>query len=106
MSDTRREFTMNRPKDCPSCSTWGENEQLRAENAALAAALVAKDEALRYHMEQTRPIQKTIEALALQPHADLVRKMKADAVQKYMKWAGMEGMADEYANRIQRGEVG
>jgi hypothetical protein len=30
---------MNRPKDCPSCNTWADNEALRAEVATLTRAV-------------------------------------------------------------------
>lgn len=60
-------------------------EELRAENADLAAALMAKDEALTYakRMIETGLIVpttgKVTDALDLQPHAALVAKIKADA---------------------------
>lgn len=79
-------------------------EELRAENAALAAALAAKDEALE---RCTKFTQEDYDALDLKPHAALVAKLKADAVREVAK----EGfnLSDvfllEYADRIERGEV-
>lgn len=85
--------------------------RLRAENAALAAALVAKDAALE---RCTKFTQEDYDALELKPHAALVAKIKADAVREYAKsvrnrkgsdWAHVANDADAEADRIERGKV-
>lgn len=89
-------------------------EELRAENTALAAALVAKDEALdKYRGQIDRFGNHTAaDALAIQPHAALVAKIKADAVAEQNKYLASIGMnigftesREDYADRIERGEV-
>ena len=71
--------------------------QLEAENAALAAALVAKDEALAMietqdsirdflSYQEMDLVQKTLD---LKPHAALVAKLKAAAVREYVNSLGV-----------------
>lgn len=84
-------------------------EELRAENASLASALVAKDEALE---RCTKFTQEDYDALAIQPHAALVAKIKADAVSgiaQELLDCGFHQQVVEFvlrrADRIERGEV-
>lgn len=105
--------------------------QLRAENEKLAAALAAKDAALQ---RCTKFTQEDYDALDLKPNANLVRKLKAEAVTEFLereeKWTINEAilakikadavrefvdsarptkllqkLGHEYADRIERGEV-
>lgn len=94
-------------------------EELQAADAIekLAAALVAKDEAIvkvygcyppLYSKEPVAVIAR--QALALQPHAELVAKMKADAVRSVIPEFVIEPSTQAnaikaYADRIERGEV-
>lgn len=84
----------------------------------MAAALEAKDEALRV-AERNNPDKVLItvfsKALALKPHADFVRKMKADAVREaadevevghpHITRVGASCILRELAASIERGEV-
>ena len=68
-------------------------EQLRAENAALAAALVVKDGALAIAAKEYEDMDEyapdyLCDAHALQPHAALVAKLKAEAVREYVESLG------------------
>lgn len=44
---------MNRPKDCPNCNTWGENEKLREQLAAAQATIAEMREALKLGAGET-----------------------------------------------------
>ena len=55
---------------------------LRQQLAAALAACEAKDKALVYHQEQTRPIQRTIEALAIQPDASALKAHDAALIER------------------------
>lgn len=75
----------------------------------LAAALVAKDEALRDYSNATGLY---VQALQLQPHAALINKIKADAVLKFFDryrkddFAHIHNLeAEHYAQRIEQGEA-
>ena len=101
MAKTINQFQRESRMDC-----YAENEQLRAENAALAAALVTKDAALQ---RCTKFTQEDYDALDLKPHAALVTKIKADAVREFVDSAMptklLQKLGHEYADRIERGEV-
>lgn len=78
----------------------------------LSAALAAKDEALFSCERATCHAQVSLiveEALALQPHASLVAKIKADAVREFGNdyaedKRNLKALANMYADRIERGE--
>lgn len=63
------------------------NAALTGENMELAAALVVRDEALRFYAEHPR-CAKAIEALSAKPHAALVAKIKEDAIAEYIASKG------------------
>lgn len=85
--------------DCDLVAKQKANElaQLRTENEKLAAALVAKDEALEALLgwvddwaetsdtDFPRIERQCDEALDLKPHAALVAKLKAEAVREFLE---------------------
>lgn len=84
----------------------------------LAAALAAKDEALALARKEFEGLPHSLgyefthvpkidAAIALQPHAELVAKMKSDAVREAAGHVGGETFdkLHDLADRIERGEV-
>lgn len=82
-------------------------DKLSKEYLELAAALVAKDEALdKYRGQIDRFGNHTAaDALAIKPHAALVAKIKADAVREFGFGKAISHYANAHADRIERGEV-
>lgn len=89
-----------------------QNKELVYLCEGYAAALVMKDEALRYargklnHNNLALDCVPINEAIALQPHAELVRKIKADAVREAIRILPMVisdpcTLLSEYADRIE-----
>lgn len=72
----------------------------------LSAALAAKDEALRIAEKVLGNGYRgyVTEALAIQPHASLVAKIRADAVRMFSTQYGHSIEAEEFAQRIEKGE--
>lgn len=100
-----------------------EREEAAEALEQLAAALAAKDEALALARKEFEGLPHSLgyefthvpkidAAIALQPHAELVAKMKSDAVREAAGEVGKHMAIDravaallELADRIERGEV-
>jgi len=88
------------------------NRRLRQQIEQLSAALAAKDEALKISSNAVKlagwdedfAYINAMKALALQPHASILNKIKADAILKAVKEVAFYTEHDfvEYANRIEK----
>ena len=64
-------------------SYWGPRwEETHTALMAALAACEAKDTALAYHQEQTRPIQRTIDAIAVKPDASALKAHDEALIEK------------------------
>lgn len=74
----------------------------------LAAALMVKDESLKWLMHNSREastFHEANQALAIQPHAELVAKIKTDAVALFLAEKHVIYGPLLIVDRIERGEV-
>lgn len=100
---------MSELTNCQQYNEARDYAQLRAE---LAAAQAGKDEALQIACDYARNYEEERfisgeEALAIQPHASVVAKIKADAVRTIADKAGNSGCVHrdfvlQLADRIER----